>query len=56
MFLKPLSKCPSCLTYVLLITFQPITFESINYATFLVMWSLSFGSTSSSFMVLPFLK
>ena len=32
-FLVSLSKCSSCLTYVLLITFQPITFVSINYAT-----------------------
>ena len=30
-FLVSLSKCSSCLTYVLLITFQPITFVSINY-------------------------
>ena len=33
MFFKPLSKCSSCLTYVLHITFQHITFESIDYAT-----------------------
>ena len=33
MFFKPLSKCSSCLSYVLLITFQPITFVSINYTT-----------------------
>ena len=33
MFFKPPSKCSSCLTYVLLITFQPITFESIDNAT-----------------------
>ena len=33
MFFKPLSKCPSCLSYVLLITFQPVTFESVDYAT-----------------------
>ena len=33
MFFKPLFKCSSCLSYVLLITFQPITFESIYYAT-----------------------
>ena len=32
-FLVSLSKCSSCLTYVLLITFQPIVFVSINYAT-----------------------
>ena len=33
MLFKPLSKCSSCLSYVLLITFQPITFESVYYAT-----------------------
>ena len=32
-FLVSLSKCSSCLTYVLLITSQPITFVSLNYAT-----------------------
>ena len=31
MFLVSLSKCFSCLTYVLLITFQPVTTVSINY-------------------------
>ena len=35
MFLKPLSKCSSCLPYVLLITFQPVTSLSVNYTTFL---------------------
>ena len=33
MFIEPLSKCSSCLTYILLITFQHITFVSINYTT-----------------------
>ena len=33
MFFKPLSKCSSCLSYVLLIAFQPITFVSIDYTT-----------------------
>ena len=56
MFFKPLSKCSSCLSYVLLITFQPITFESVDYATFFVMWSLSLGATKLSFMVFPLLK
>ena len=32
-FFKPLFKCSSCLIYVLLITFQPITFECMDYAT-----------------------
>ena len=32
-FLVSLSKCSSCLTYVLLITFKPIALVSINYAT-----------------------
>ena len=32
MFFKPLSKCSSCLSYVL-ITFQSITFESVDHAT-----------------------
>ena len=35
MFFEPLSKCSSCLSYVLLITFQPVTFVSINYTTLL---------------------
>ena len=34
MFLKPLSKCSSCLPYVLLIAFQPVTSISVNYTTF----------------------
>ena len=33
MFFKPLSKCSSCLSYVLLIAFQPIIFVSIDYTT-----------------------
>ena len=33
MFFKPLSKWSSYLSYVLLITFQPVTFESVDYAT-----------------------
>ena len=33
MFLEPLSKCSRCFSNVLLITFQPITFEPVNYAT-----------------------
>ena len=58
MFFKPLSKCSSSLSYVLLITFQPITFESIYYTihSFFVMWSLSFVATSLSFVVFPLLK
>ena len=35
MFFKPLSKCSSCLSYVLLIAFQPVTFVSIDYTTLL---------------------
>ena len=30
MFFKSLSKCPSCLSFVLLITFQSVTFKSID--------------------------
>ena len=33
MFFVYLSKCSSCLTYVLLITFQPLTFISVDNAT-----------------------
>ena len=33
MFFEPLSKCSSSFSYVLLITFQPVTFESVDYAT-----------------------
>ena len=33
MFFKPLSKCSSCLSYVLPTAFQPITFVSIDYTT-----------------------
>ena len=56
-FLQPFSKCSSCLTNIFFITLQPITFEPVYYATFLlVMWSLSLGATSSSFRVLPLLK
>ena len=39
MFLKPLSKCSSCLTYVLLITLQPITFE---YKAFPLHWDFQY--------------
>ena len=57
MFLESLSKCSRCFSNVLLITFQPITFEPVNYATlFFVMWSLSFAATNSSFRVFPLLK
>ena len=35
MFLKPLSRCSSCLPYVLLITLQLVTSVSVNYTTFL---------------------
>ena len=56
MFLEPLSKCSRCFSNVLLITFQPVTFEPVNYATLFVMWSLSFGATNSSFRVFPLLK
>ena len=35
MFFIPLSKCSSCLSYVLLITLQPVTSVSVNYTTFL---------------------
>ena len=41
MFFKPLSKCSSCLSYVLLITFQPVTFVSIDNTTL-------FGNISQS--------
>ena len=33
MFLKPLSKCSSCLPYVFFITFQHVTSVSINHST-----------------------
>ena len=33
MFLEPLSKCSRCFSNVLLITFQPVTFKPVNYAT-----------------------
>ena len=33
MFFVPLSKCSWCFSNILLITFQPITFEPINYTT-----------------------
>ena len=33
MSFKPLSKCSSCLSYVLLIAFQHMTFVSIDYTT-----------------------
>ena len=33
MFFVPLSKCSWCFSNILLISFQPITFEPINYAT-----------------------
>ena len=33
MFLKPLSKYSGCFSNILLITFQPVTFKSVNYAT-----------------------
>ena len=56
MFFVSLSKCSSCFTYVLLITFQPITLISVDNATLFVKWSLSLGATSSSFMLLPILK
>ena len=33
MFLEPLSKCSSCLFYIFMITFQPVTFISIYNTT-----------------------
>ena len=33
MFLIPLTKCSRCFSNVLLITFQPVTCEPVNYAT-----------------------
>ena len=56
MFLEPPSKYSRCFSNVLLITFQPVTFKSVDYATFFVMWSLSLGATNSSFKVVPLLK
>ena len=56
MFFKPLSKCSSCLSCVLLITFQPITFESVYYATLFCYVVFIVGVTNSSFMVFPLLK
>ena len=56
MLFIPLSKCSWCFSNILLITFQPIKFEPIDYTTLFVMWSLSFGSTNSSFKVFPLLK
>ena len=43
-FFKPISKCSCCLTYILFITFQPVTFKSIHNATFVghvvfIFWS-----------------
>ena len=32
-FLKPLSKCSRCLSYILMVTFQPVTFISIYNIT-----------------------
>ena len=56
MLFIPLSKCSWCFSNILLITFQPIKFEPIDYTTLFVMWSLSFGVTNSSFKVFPLLK
>ena len=39
-FFVSLSKCSSCLTYVLLITFQPITFISVDNATLFLLSGL----------------
>ena len=33
MFFKPFSKCSSCLPYVFFLTFQHVTFVSVNYTT-----------------------
>ena len=33
MFLEPLSKCSSCLSYIFMITFQPVTFISVDNTT-----------------------
>ena len=33
MFLKPLSKCSSCLTNVFMVTFQPVTLVSLDNTT-----------------------
>ena len=46
-FFKPISKCSCCLTYILFITFQPVTFESICNTTFVghvvfIFWSHQF--------------
>ena len=32
-FFKPISKCSCCLTYILFITFQPVTFKSKDHMT-----------------------
>ena len=32
-FLEPLPKCSSCLPYVFFLTFQHVTFVSVNYTT-----------------------
>ena len=56
MFLEPLFKCSRWSSNVLLITFQPVTFKPVNYATLFVMWSLSFSATNSSFRVFPLLN
>ena len=44
MFLQPFSKCSSCLTNIFFITLQPITFEPVYYATFVVNVVFIFGS------------
>ena len=51
MFFKPLSKCSSCLSYVLLTAFQPITFVSRDYTNLFCYVVFVFWCTSSSFMV-----
>ena len=35
MLLKPLTKCPGCFSYILFITFHPVTLEPIDDATLL---------------------
>ena len=56
MLLVSLSKCFWCFTNALLITFQPITFESVNHTTLFGYVVFIFWCHQFIFQVLPLLK
>ena len=50
-FFEPFSKCSWCFTKILIITVHPTTPEPAYIIPFLVMWSLSLGTTRRHLVV-----